>query len=202
MWQRRKVIGPLLAAVSILSLAGLWSAFAEQPASVATANADTAAKTVGEAVASYRLGPGDRIRITVFDEKDLSGTFEVASDRTVALPLIGSVKAGGLTVRELELAIGAVLRDGYLKEPRVSAEVANYRPFYIIGEVNRPGSYPYINNMTVINAVALGGGFTYRARQRTAFLTRAADPERKEQPVATDSIVMPGDVIRVPERFF
>jgi polysaccharide export outer membrane protein len=138
----------------------------------------------------------------VFGEKDLSGTFEVASDRTMALPLIGSVDAGGLTARELESLVEQKLLDGYLKEPRVNAEVVNYRPFYIIGEVQKPGSYAYVSNITVLNAVAMGGGFTYRARQSRMFMTRATDPERKEKAVSPDTAVMPGDVIRVPERYF
>jgi polysaccharide export outer membrane protein len=151
---------------------------------------------------SYRLGAGDRVRVSVFGEKDLSGTFEVASDRTMALPLIGSVDAGGLTARELESLVEQKLLDGYLKEPRVNAEVVNYRPFYIIGEVQKPGSYAYVSNITVLNAVAMGGGFTYRARQSRMFMTRATDPERKEKAVSPDTAVMPGDVIRVPERYF
>jgi polysaccharide export outer membrane protein len=154
------------------------------------------------APAAYRLGAGDRVKLSVFGEKDLSGSFEVASDRTVALPLIGSVDAGGLTARELEALVEQKLLEGYLKEPRVNVEVVNYRPFYIIGEVKRPGSYAYVSDITVLNAVALGGGFTHRARQSTMFMTRATDPDRKEKPVKPDTVVMPGDVIRVPERFF
>jgi polysaccharide export outer membrane protein len=176
----------------------LVPARAEEPAKAQL----VAVKADAQPTTTYRLGSGDKVRITVFGETDLSGTFDVATDGTLALPLIGTVKVGGHTLREVETAVEARLRDGYLKDPRVSAEVANYRPFFIIGEVKSPGSYPYVNHMTVLNAVALGGGFTYRAREGKAYITRASDPERKEQPVTPETVVMPGDVIRVPERFF
>jgi protein involved in polysaccharide export with SLBB domain len=150
----------------------------------------------------YRLGVGDRVKVSVFGERDLSGTFEVGSTATLSMPLIGEVAAGGKTVRELEHEITVMLRDGFLKDPQVGAEVVNYRPFYIIGEVRQPGSYAYVNNMTVLNAVALGGGFTHRARERRVWLTRADDRTRTEVLVDATTIVMPGDVIRVDERFF
>lgn len=202
MFTSRRVIRPLIAAISVIAVVGLVAARADDPRFSKVANIERGATTNGSAVAGYRLGAGDKVRVTVSTRKDLSGTFEVARDLTLALPRIGEVPASGLTLRELEAAIETRLRGGYLKEPRVSVEIVDYRPFFVIGEVNRPGSYPYVDNMTVINAVALGGGFTYRARQGTAFLTRAADPKRKEQPVATDTVVMPGDVVRVPERLF
>jgi len=160
------------------------------------------APAAADRTAAYRLGTGDRVKVVVFGESDLSGTFEVGSTATLSMPLIGEVPAGGLTVRELEHRIAAMLRDGFLKEPQVGAEVVNYRPFYIIGEVHRPGSYAYVNNMTVLTAVALGGGFTHRARESKAWLTRAGDPEKKEVLVENTAVVMPGDVIRIDERFF
>lgn len=198
---------PLMAAaLTIITATGLFSAFAGEPEQppVTVASTDSARPAEGarRPAEGYQLGPGDRIRITVYEEQDLSGTFEVAGDRTLSLPLIGEVPVGGLTVRQLEAAVEHRLRDGFLKQPRVSAEVVNYRPFFIIGEVNRPGGYAYVNNMTVVNAVALGGGYTYRARTSKAFLTRAADPERREEAVTPDTVIMPGDVIRVPERYF
>ena len=201
MVNRKFPIRPLAAALAIVAVvgaAGLVSALAGEPAP----KNDVIAKAEEQPTNGYRLDSGDKVRITVFGENDLSGTFDVATDGTLALPLIGSVRAGGHTLRELEDAIETKLRDGYLKDPRVSAEVANYRPFFIIGEVKTPGSYPYVNHMTVLNAVALGGGFTYRARTGKAYITRASDPERKEAPVTPETVVMPGDVIRVPERFF
>jgi len=150
----------------------------------------------------YMLGAGDEVRVTVFGQDDLSGTFQVDGSGTISLPLIGKVKAGGRTVRETEIAIVGRLKPDYLKNPRVSLEVMNYRPFYIIGEVKKPGSYPYVNGMTVVNAIALGGGYTYRARENNIYLTRAKDQERKKQPASHDTLVLPGDIIEVPERYF
>lgn len=150
----------------------------------------------------YTLGAGDEVRLTVFGQDDLSGTFQVDGSGTISLPLIGKVKAGGQTVRETEIAIIDKLKPDYLKNPRVSLEVMNYRPFYIIGEVKKPGSYPYVNGMTVVNAIALGGGYTYRARENNIYITRAKDPDRKKQEASHDTLVLPGDIIEVPERYF
>ena len=150
----------------------------------------------------YRVGTGDRVKVAVFGEKDLSGIFVVSAERTISLPLIGEDKVGGMALREVENAIVVRLKDGYLKEPQVSIEVLNYRPFYILGEVHRPGSYPYVGNMTVLNAVALGGGYTHRAKKGRVYMTRSDDPEQRERLVKTNEIVRPGDVLRVAERFF
>jgi polysaccharide export outer membrane protein len=151
---------------------------------------------------SYRVGTGDRVKVAVFGERDLSGTFAVSAERTISLPLIGEVRVGGMSLRQVENAIVVLLKDGYLKEPQVSVEVVNYRPFYILGEVTRPGSYPYVGNMTVLNAVALGGGYTHRAKKGRVYMTRSDDPEQRERLVKTNEIVQPGDVLRVAERFF
>ena len=126
-----------------------------------------------EVVASvYKLGSADRIKITVFNHTDLSGEFSLDGAGNFALPLIGEVQGGGLTSRELEQRIQDRLKDGYLIDPQVSIEVMNYRPFYILGEVKTPGSYPYVDNMNILNAVALAGGFTYRAKQNAFMLQR------------------------------
>lgn len=150
----------------------------------------------------YTLGSGDVVKVTVFGQDDLSGKFTVDGQGMVSLPLIGNVKIGGLTVRQAEKKVVGKLKPDYLKNPRVSIEVLNYRPFYIIGEVKKPGSYPYVSGMTVINAVALGGGFTYRARQDDLYIIRATDPKRRKQHASQDTVVLPGDVIEVPERYF
>ena len=120
----------------------------------------------------------------------------------MALPLIADVMARDLTLRQFEKAVAAKLSDGYLVSPRVSVDVLNYRPFFILGEVNKPGSYPFVNGMTVLNAVALAGGYTYRARQDHITVVRLKEQAKGEQPAAEDANVLPGDIIRVPERFF
>lgn len=152
--------------------------------------------------ADYRLAAGDTVRVTVYGHEDLSGEFEVDGTGRISLPLIRDVAAEGRSLLELEEIITAKLSPDYLKEPRVSAEVLNYRPFYIIGEVSEPGSYPYVNGMTVINAVAVAGGFTYRARKGRIRIVRESDDGTLELNAANDTVVMPGDVIEVPERFF
>ncbi len=150
----------------------------------------------------YRLGAGDRIKVIVFGQQDLSGEFEISATGRVALPLIQEVQAGGLTTGEIEEAITNRLKPDYLKDPKVSVEVMTYRPFFILGEVTSPGSYAYVSGMTVVTAVAVAGGYTYRAKTARAYITRAADPEKKKQLVDPNTRVHPGDVIVVPERFF
>lgn len=155
-----------------------------------------------DVAAGYRLGPGDQVRVTVFRHEDLSGEFQLDGEGFFALPLVGEVKAGGKVVRDLENDIETAFKDGgYLVNPQVSLEVLNYRPFYILGEVNQPGSYPYVNGMTVINAIALAGGYTYRASQGSISVQRGGS-EGKKVAVGPTSQVLPGDIITVPERFF
>lgn len=151
--------------------------------------------------AEYILDTGDQVKIVVFGHADLSGQFVVSSTGKVSMPLIGEVNAKGLNLRQLEQAIIRKLRPDFLKNPQVSAEVANYRPFYIIGEVKNPGTYPYVNGMRILNAVAIAGGFTYRARENEMLITRAKG-KGKPQRVSPNTKVFPGDVIEVMERYF
>ncbi len=150
----------------------------------------------------YLLGPGDQLRVIVFGSEDLSGEFEIDGTGLVSLPLIGKIRAGGKTLAETESAIIEALKPDYLKDPHVSLQVLNYRPFYIIGEVRAPGSYPYVNGMTVLEAVAIAGGFTYRAKESRMKIIRATDATRQKNTVSPRTVVFPGDVIEVPERFF
>lgn len=151
---------------------------------------------------AYRLGSGDKIRVTVFNETDLSGDFDVNDQGSVSLPLIGNVAVAGKTVNEAEATITQKYGANYLVNPRVTVEVLNYRPFFILGEVKNPGSYPYVSGMTVVNAVALAGGYTSRANKERIYIKHGNDQTAKEQQVQEDSPVSPGDIIRVPERFF
>lgn len=163
---------------------------------------DTAEAEEINGIASYVLGSGDRIRIMVYGEDDLSGEFEVDGSGVVSLPLVGEVKAAGLSLREFEEAVAMAFKDGYLVNPRVSVEVLNYRPFYILGEIRNPGKYPYVSGITVLNAVAMAGGYTYRAREGKAEIIRAGQAETLITTTPDATLVMPGDVIRIPERFF
>jgi polysaccharide export outer membrane protein len=166
------------------------------------AEAGTGPETAPDITAGYRLGPGDQVRVTVFRHEDLSGEFQLDGEGFFALPLVGEIKAGGKVVRDLENDIETAFKDGgYLVNPQVGLEVLNYRPFYILGEVNQPGSYPYVNGMTVINAVALAGGYTYRASQGSISVQRGGSNGKKVS-VGPTTHVLPGDIINVPERFF
>lgn len=153
-------------------------------------------------IEEYRLGVADKVRVTVFGEAALTGDFLVGGNGKISMPLIGDTQASGLTVGEFQEEVAAALRDGFITEPRVSAEILTYRPFYILGEVNTPGEYPYTNNLTVLNAVATAGGFTYRADNRRVFIKRASGDSEEEFPLTTATRVAPGDTIRIRERLF
>jgi polysaccharide export outer membrane protein len=150
----------------------------------------------------YRLGSGDRLRIIVFGQESLSNSYSVDGSGRISMPLIDAVSAQGLTARELERAIEARLRNGFLREPRVAAEVEAYRPFFALGEVSAPGQYPFINGLTVQSAVAVAGGFTPRAAQSGAELTRIVEGAPVIGSVPITQPVCPGDTIVVRERFF
>ena len=150
----------------------------------------------------YILGPGDQIRLTVFGENDLSGEFKVGDDGMVSLPLIGPIPAKGLSPTQLEQTISEKLTPDYVKNPNVNIEVMGYRPFFIIGEVNKPGSYPYQSGMTALEAVALAGGFTYRAKTEEVLIKRTVNAASQETLMSIETAVMPGDVIKIRERYF
>lgn len=150
----------------------------------------------------YRLGPGDRVRIAVFGEADLTGEFVVNSLGAISYPLVGSVPAQGQTIPEFSESLAALLRDGYVRQPLLTVEVLNYRPYYILGEVGTPGTYPYIGGLTVMNAVATAGGFTYRANTRQVFIRHAGADNETPVALTSDTLVQPGDTIRIPERRF
>lgn len=152
---------------------------------------------------AYRLGSGDALRLLVFGDPRLNGDFRVNDDGKVALPLIGSVQAAGRTTRELEQSIAGQLQSqGVLRNPQVAVEVTAYRPFFILGEVERPGQFPFQPGMTVLTAVAIGGGFTYRANRDFFSITRSENGTPTEGKAQRASLVLPGDVITVFERRF
>ncbi len=155
-----------------------------------------------QVASAYKLGSSDRLRVTVFGHPDLSGEFEVDGSGAISLPLIGQQKAEGLSTKQLEASITATLAKGYILDPRVSAEVINYRPFYILGEVGRPGEYPFTSGLTVQNAVAAAGGFTYRANKRVVYI-KSIDSDREiAYDLTPGTVVKPGDTLRIGERIF
>ena len=151
---------------------------------------------------SYILGPSDRVRLKVYGEQDISGEYEIDTNGYISVPLAGRVKAAGSNTRQLERAVAAALSRGLLKDPRVNAEVATYRPFFILGEVKKAGEYPYKSGLTVLDAVASAGGYTYRANEGKVVIRRAGS--NVEETIALDAPVpvYPGDNIRIPERYF
>ncbi|WGF88903.1 polysaccharide biosynthesis/export family protein [Marinivivus vitaminiproducens] len=183
------------------SIAGADNVPSDVAAAAAEGTPNTTTLPEVDVANAYKLGPGDQVRITVFGNEDLSGEFTIDGQGNLALPLVGAINAGGSSPRELENTIRTSLADGYVVNPQVAIEVLTYRPFYILGEVNNPGSYPYVNGMTVIQAAAVAGGFTYRAAESSITLTRGGT-NGSTAVVEPETSVIPGDIIRVPERFF
>jgi protein involved in polysaccharide export with SLBB domain len=151
---------------------------------------------------TYLLGPTDRIRLKVYGEADITGEYEVDSNGFVSIPLAGHVKAAGLTTRQLEKGISSALAKGIVRDPRVNVEIALYRPFYILGEVKKSGEYPYRMGLTVMDAVATAGGFTYRANENKVYLRRSGSTVEEIYALDSPVLVFPGDNVRVPERYF
>jgi len=194
-------LGFVLAAAMMLAACTTTTTSTESGAVDASSSGGSIAPAV-TAKEFYRLGQADQVRIIVFDEPELSGDFRVDDAGVISMPLIGEVEAQDLTLRQLEERIAEKLRAGYIRDPRVSAEVASFRPFYIYGEVNEGGEYPYVSGMHVLKAIALAGGYTYRANKNRVMITRSNSDETIKVPASEDTMILPGDVIRVPERFF
>lgn len=149
----------------------------------------------------YKLGSGDKLKVVVFGEEDASGEYEVDATGSISVRLLGRLQVKGLTISDVEQMLIEQYRSrGFFRNPRISIELINLRPFYILGEVEKRGSYPYVSGLTVAQAVAIANGYTYRASRSRITIQRSGAP--KEEPATEDTLVFPGDVIRVPERFF
>jgi protein involved in polysaccharide export with SLBB domain len=151
---------------------------------------------------SYVLGPSDRVRLRVYGEGNITGDYEVDTNGYISVPLAGRVKAAGLTTRQLERSVADALSRGVLKDPRVNIEIATYRPFFILGEVKKAGEYPYKSGLTVLDAVASAGGYTYRANEGKVVIRRAGSTIEETHSLNAPVPVFPGDNIRIPERYF
>lgn len=155
------------------------------------------------AAAPYRLGPGDEVRVTVFGLDAANANYVVGDAGSIALPLIAPVRASGLTVEELAAALAEAIRARALvKAPSVSVQVQKYRPFYILGEVQKPGQYPYVPGMSVLAAVSIAGGYTFRANKKAAVIVRGGDGNVIKSRGPAQTPVQPGDTITVPEAWF
>src|ERR1039457_7488038 len=150
----------------------------------------------------YRLGPGDRIIIKVFGEEDLSMDFRLNDTGRLNYPFLGELVVQGLTVAELEQLITRGLKGSYLRDPTVTVLIAEYRPFFVTGEVQKPGGFPYQAKLTVQKAIALGGGFTQRGSHSRIEVIRASDPQHKPVHVELTDPVFPGDIITVKQSIF
>ncbi|MET3528604.1 polysaccharide biosynthesis/export family protein [Phenylobacterium koreense] len=183
-----------------LTLALICAACGTAPAPTPAAAA-TAAPSA-DADQAYLLGAGDKLKVTVYGEADLTGEFVVGDRGAVSFPLVGEIPAQNRSVADFKSSLTAALQEGYLKDPRITVEVISYRPYYILGEVTKPGEYPYTNGLTVLNAVAAASGFTYRANTKRVFIKRAGSNEEQKFPLTATERVQPGDTIRIGERYF
>jgi polysaccharide export outer membrane protein len=174
----------------------------QAPVQPQTRTANAAPATPNAAPSAYILGAGDKLKLTVYGETDLSGDFTIDGSGFARLPLIGQVRAAGYTAQQLEQVVANTLAQGYLKSPRVAVEVTTYRPFYVIGAVNRPGQYPYVEHMNALNAIALAGGFNPSAVESVIFIRREGSNREVEVPVDRTTMVYPGDVIKVHNTIF
>lgn len=150
----------------------------------------------------YRIGAGDKLALTVFREESLSGEFTVNELGVMSLPLVGDIQAEGRTLPEFRAELVALLSREFVRDPNVTVSVVNYRPVYVLGEVERPGEYAYNERMTVYALVAMAGGFTYRANQNVAIVRHEGDTQEREYALTSGSAVQPGDTIRFGQRYF
>ena len=157
---------------------------------------------VADGPGDYVLGVGDILRINVFGQQDLTGEFKVDTKGDVSFPLINDVPAAGFTTSEMEKSIAEALDPEYIVDPQVSVEVLNYRAVYVLGEVQQPGRYEYAPSMTALQAIASAGGYTYRANESTAELTRHVKGALKTFVIDQNTMIKPGDTIVVKRRWF
>ena len=151
---------------------------------------------------TYRLGSGDEVKVTVFGETDLSGAFVVDGQGAISMSLVGPVTVANLTLEDASRLIENKYKDGWLRDPKVTAELTKGRPYYILGEVNRPGEFPFVSGLTVMNAIASAGDFTYRADRNKILIKSSDSPNEREVELTPTTAVRPGDTIRIRERFF
>ena len=150
----------------------------------------------------YRLDTGDRLRVIVFGQENLTNSYTVDPEGQIAFPLIGQVPVRGLTLDEFDHSVTSRLRSGYLRDPNVTVEIAAYRPFFILGEVGASGQYPYVDDITAREAIAIAGGFTPRARRGKVRISRQINGHIVEEVVPIDAPILPGDTVTVLERWF
>jgi polysaccharide export outer membrane protein len=159
-------------------------------------------QTATAATAVPRFQGGEKIHITVFNEPTLSGDYDVDPNGMVSLPLAGTVRAVGLTQPQFEQELAKKFRSEYLRDPKVTVTILQYRPIYLVGEVEKQGEYPYKPGLNVLTALAMAGGGTYRANRNYVLIQHNGDSGMKEYPQTSATLILPGDLIRIPERYF
>lgn len=188
-----KILAAVLSALVMLSACGSIERVADD---------STAALPL---LSGYRLAPGDKLKVSIFNEPDLSGEYQISDDGRIAFPLIGELRAAGSSAEEFKQNLVEALRNGFVRNPRVTVEIANYRPINVVGEVRNAGQFTYRPGISIKDAIAMAGGYTYRANTGAVYITRASGGEPISidlQSSKDDATVMPGDNIRVPERYF
>lgn len=151
---------------------------------------------------ALRIGPGDRVQVTVFGVTEMTAEYLVSDSGAISIPLAGQVPIANMTPSQAEQALTQRLAQGLVQNPQVSINVTRYRQIFVLGEVQRPGGFDYFAGLTVLNAVALGGGYTVRADPRRIVIVRASDPNRRPEVVNESTYLQPGDTVQVPERWF
>lgn len=164
--------------------------------------ASTPSLSVSATSSDYKLGPGDKLTVTVFNEKGLSIEARLSDAGTLQFPLLGEIKAQGMTIGKLQDTLTDQLKNGYLVNPQVYVGILEYRQFFVNGEVNKPGGLPYLPGLTVRKAIALAGGFTTRASQTKIFIIRDDDSLGLPRMVNLDTVIRPGDIVTVNQSFF
>lgn len=151
---------------------------------------------------AYKVGTGDRLRVTTYGEPTLSGEFAVSGAGRIAFPLLGDVEAGGKTTEEVRDSLRQLLASKFLRNPSVTVEVINFRPIYVLGEVAKPGEFAFAERLTAYALIAKAGGFTYRADKQRIFIRHENEPDERAYALTSDLAIRPGDTVRIAERYF
>lgn len=193
---RKTLFGGILA-IFVLQVVGCAT-----PGDRGAATPDDLAANAAAATAAPRFQGGEKIKITVYNEPTLSGDYDIDPNGVISLPLAGTIKAVGLTQADLEKELAKKFRTEYLRNPKVTVTITQYRPFYIVGEVEKQGEYPYKPGLNALTAMASAGGGTYRANRNYILIQHFGETGMKEYPQAASTMILPGDLIKVPERYF
>jgi polysaccharide export outer membrane protein len=188
--------------IALISLACLALGCCSSGSDLGPASPEEREALIKSAKTAPPLQVGERIKVTVYAEDALSGEYEIDPAGYVALPLAGNVKVSGLTKLELEQVLTGKFRSKFLRNPKVTVQMASFRPFYVLGEVGKPGEFAYRSGLNVLTALAIAGGTTYRASRTHLLIQHAGDEGFKEYPASPNIPILPGDLIKVPERYF